>query len=46
MANFNSFIDKLDMDFWHEICAKNGKLCHYKKENSLCYREMLYGILE
>ncbi len=31
MANFNSFIDKLDMDLWHEICAKNGKLCHYKK---------------
>ena len=31
MGNFNSFIDKLDMDFWHEICAKNGKLCHYKK---------------
>ena len=31
MGNFNSFIDKLDMEFWHEICAKNGKLCHYKK---------------
>lgn len=31
MANFNSFIDKLDMEFWHEICAKNGELCHYKK---------------
>lgn len=31
MANFNSFVDKLDMEFWHEICAKNGKLCHYKK---------------
>ena len=31
MGNFNSFIDKLDMDFWHEICTKNGKLCHYKK---------------
>ena len=31
MSDFNSFIDNLDMDFWHEICAKNGKLCHYKK---------------
>lgn len=31
MANFNSFIDKLDMEFWYEICAKNGELCHYKK---------------
>lgn len=31
MGNFNSFVDKLDMDFWHEACAKNGKLCHYKK---------------
>ncbi len=31
MGNFNSFIDNLDMDFWHEACAKNGKLCHYKK---------------
>jgi len=19
------------MEFWHEICAKNGKLCHCKK---------------
>ena len=31
MGNFNSFIDNLDMDFWHEICAKNGKLCRFKK---------------
>lgn len=31
MGNFNSFVDKLDMDFCHEACAKNGKLCHYKK---------------
>ena len=31
MGNFNSFIDKLDMEFWHEICAKNGKISHYKK---------------
>ena len=31
MGNFNSFVDNLDMDFWHEICAKNGELCHYKK---------------
>ena len=31
MGNFNSFIDKLDMEFWHEICAKNGKICHYKQ---------------
>ena len=31
MGNFNSFVDKLDMDFWHEACAKSGKLCHYKK---------------
>lgn len=31
MGNFNSFVDKLDMDFCYEACAKNGKLCHYKK---------------
>ena len=30
-THLNSFVDKLDMDFCHEACAKNGKLCHYKK---------------
>lgn len=31
MANFNPYIDKIDMDFWRELCTKEGKLCHYKK---------------
>ncbi|KAB4014257.1 Crp/Fnr family transcriptional regulator, partial [Bacteroides uniformis] len=31
MANFNPYIDKIDMDFWRELCAKEGKLCLYKK---------------
>ncbi len=31
MTNFNPYIDKIDMDFWRELCVKEGKLCHYKK---------------
>lgn len=31
MADFNSYIDKIDMNFWRELCAKEGKLCLYKK---------------
>ncbi|TGX96342.1 Crp/Fnr family transcriptional regulator, partial [Bacteroides muris (ex Afrizal et al. 2022)] len=22
MANFNPYIDKIDMDFWRELCTK------------------------
>lgn len=44
MGNFNSFIDKLDMDFWHEICANNGKLCYYKKRRILCATGGCYTI--
>ncbi|MCM1312773.1 MAG: Crp/Fnr family transcriptional regulator [Bacteroides sp.] len=31
MANFNSYIDALDMDFWLEVCSRTGTLRHYKK---------------
>ena len=31
MANFNPYIDKIDMDFWRELCAKEGKLCFIKR---------------
>lgn len=31
MANFNSYIDGLDMNFWRDICAREGQLHHYKK---------------
>lgn len=30
-ANFNPYIDKIDLNFWRELCVKEGKLCHYKK---------------
>lgn len=31
MADFNTYLDKIDMDFWRELCAEKGKLCLYKK---------------
>lgn len=31
MANFNSYIDVLDMDFLREYCSQKGNLKHYKK---------------
>lgn len=32
-ANFNPYIDKIDLNFWRELCVKEGKLCHYKRES-------------
>lgn len=31
MANFNFYIDKLDMNFWREFCIQEGELRYYKK---------------
>lgn len=31
MANFNRFIDKIDLDSLRELCLMQGKLRHYKK---------------
>lgn len=31
MANFNPYVDKTDIDFWRELCQKEGTLRHYKK---------------
>lgn len=38
MANFNPYIDKIDIDFWRELCTKEGKLCHYKKGEYFLHR--------
>jgi CRP-like cAMP-binding protein len=31
MGNFNFYEDKLDLNFWYELCTREGKLCHYKR---------------
>lgn len=31
MANFDSYIDTINMEFWHDICAREGELRHYRK---------------
>lgn len=31
MANFNAYMDKIDVDFWRELCQREGKLRHYAK---------------
>ncbi|WP_294547836.1 Crp/Fnr family transcriptional regulator [uncultured Bacteroides sp.] len=49
MANFNSYIDELDMDFWRNLCVSKGKLCQYKKgEYFIKYGEPKYiwGFIE
>lgn len=38
MANFNPYIDKIDLNFWRELCVKEGKLCHYKKGEYFLHR--------
>ena len=43
MANFNPYIDKIDMDFWRELCTKEGKLCHYKRGNIFFIAEIRQG---
>ena len=37
-ANFNPYIDKIDLNFWRELCVKEGKLCHYKKGEYFLHR--------
>lgn len=29
MANFNPYKKKIDIDFWRELCQREGKLRHY-----------------
>lgn len=31
MAQFNSYIDKIDTDFWQNLCKSRGQLRHYDK---------------
>lgn len=37
-GNFNPYIDKIDLNFWRELCVKEGKLCHYKKGEYFLHR--------
>lgn len=32
MAQFNSYIDNIDTDFWRELCVRQGVLRHYDYE--------------
>lgn len=38
MVNFNPYIDKIDVNFWRELCTKEGKLCQYKKGDYFLHR--------
>lgn len=41
MSNFNSFVDKLDMELWREIYTKNDNFVITKRENNLyIYRQL------
>lgn len=31
MAQFNSYIDNIDTDFWRDLCLNHGELRHYDK---------------
>ncbi|MCM1511200.1 MAG: Crp/Fnr family transcriptional regulator [Clostridium sp.] len=35
MANFNSYIDDIDMSFWHQLCAEYGTVHRLRKGESL-----------
>lgn len=30
MANFNSYLERMDLDFWREMCREKGTLRHYE----------------
>jgi len=45
MANSNLYIDKIDVGFWRELCAKEGKLHHYKKGEYSQYQGETRGIV-
>lgn len=32
MAQFNSYIDNIDTDFWRDLCLSRGELRHYGKD--------------
>ena len=32
MAQFNSYIDNIDTDFWRDLCLSRGELRHYDKD--------------
>ena len=42
MANFNSYIDNLDMTFWHGICLQNGMVKHYRKGEVFVWQAVLF----
>lgn len=31
MTDFNPYVDKIDINFWRDLCSKEGELRHYKK---------------
>lgn len=35
MPDFNLYIDQLNLDFWRDLCTKEGKLRFYKKGEHL-----------
>ena len=38
MDKFNLYIDKIDLNFWRELCTKEGKLRSYKKGEYFLHR--------
>lgn len=36
MKRFNTYLTSLDVDFWRNICVREGELRHYKKGEYFC----------
>ena len=40
IAEFNSYMSNIDIDFFKELCLKHGELRHYKKNEFISMKVM------
>ena len=41
IAEFNSYMSNIDIDFFKELCLKHGELRHYKKNEFILHEGCL-----
>ena len=42
IAEFNSYMSNIDIDFFKELCLKHGELRHYKKNEFILHEGCLF----
>lgn len=49
MDNFNTYLKHIDLDFWRELCMKQGRLRHYETGEYFCTQGLpcrVFGFIE